>query len=221
MKDETINWEELFQNQGAIWQHDGKPDRPHVILHSGNHSGTYIESGLIEADPQVLSGAAHHLVKTLMSKLPEKNNIDFVVAPAIGGIALGFEVALNIILEKDKQCFFAYTKETKTEEVRVYKLNIKIKPNSKVLLVDDVLTTGDSLRKTAKEVESAGGELLPFVSVLINRSGKQKIDGREVVSLITKETLEWKPEDCPLCLLGSEAILPGEEKNWSRLNARY
>jgi len=219
----SFSWEEKLCDLGALWQHDGNPVRPHVILHDGDHSGFYIESSLITIDPLTLSKAAYDSVKSLMSSLAKEQSIDFVVGPAFGGILFGYEIAMRINLCQSESCFFTYTKKTETEAGQVHKLNAKIKPRSKVLLVDDVLTTGDSLAKTAEAVERAEGELLPFVLVLVNRSGKERVDGREVISLIDKEMPKWKPEigNCPFCRLGSEAIFPEGIKNWSRLNAQY
>lgn len=88
-----------------------------------------------------------------------------------------------------------------------------------VLLCEDVLTTGGSVNLAAKAIVDAGGELLPFIAVLVNRSGLHTVDGRQIAALIDHHMPTWSPEDCPLCKEGSEPVRPKE--NWERLNASY
>ena len=92
-------------------------------------------------------------------------------------------------------------------------------PNQSILLCEDVLTTGGSVDLAATAVTNAGGIVLPFILVLVNRSGLTEANGKKIVALIDRPMPMWTPEECPLCKQGSEAIRPKD--NWMRLNAAY
>lgn len=96
-----------------------------------------------------------------------------------------------------------------------------VKPGEKVLLCEDVLTTGSSVDVTAQAVTAMGGIVLPYVAVLVNRSGLTEVSGKQIVALIDRPMPTWTPDECPLCKQGSEAIRPKGKENWARLNAKY
>ena len=88
-------------------------------------------------------------------------------------------------------------------------------------MVEDVLTTGGSVDLTAEAVTNAGGVVLPFVIILVNRSGLTEVNGKKIVALIDRPMPMWTPDECPLCKQGSEALRPKGTENWDRLNAEY
>ncbi len=92
-------------------------------------------------------------------------------------------------------------------------------PKKRILLCEDVLTTGSSVGYTETAIFDAGGTTLPFILVLVNRSGLKEVNGKKVVTLIDHPMPMWMPDECPLCKQSSEAIRPKEE--WVRLNAIY
>ena len=87
------------------------------------------------------------------------------------------------------------------------------------MLCEDVLTTGGSVDLTIDAVESSGGAVMPFILVLVNRSGLTEASGKKIITLINRPMPMWIPDECPLCREGSEAIRPKD--NWARLNASY
>jgi orotate phosphoribosyltransferase len=91
----------------------------------------------------------------------------------------------------------------------------------KILLCDEVITTGESIRLAIKAVEKENAVVLPRIVALVNRSGLDEIDGRKIVALITYPMPQWHSDECPLCKVGSEAISPKVGNNWKRLNAVY
>lgn len=97
--------------------------------------------------------------------------------------------------------------------------DLGILPGQTVLLCEDVLTTGGSVDLTATAVTNAGGIVLPFLLVLVNRSGLTEAGGKKIVALIDRPMPMWTPEECPLCKEGSEAIRPKD--NWAALNAAH
>jgi hypothetical protein len=70
-----------------------------------------------------------------------------------------------------------------------------------------------------RAVEAVGGVALPYIAVLVNRSGKTEVGGRKFVALINREMSVWKPDECPLCKRGSAALRPKGKENWAALNA--
>ena len=96
---------------------------------------------------------------------------------------------------------------------------LRLLPKKSILLCEDVLTTGGSVDLVAKAITSAHGTVLPFILVLVNRSGLTEASGNKIVALIDQPMPMWTPEECPLCKEGSEAIRPKD--NWALLNAIY
>ena len=96
-----------------------------------------------------------------------------------------------------------------------------IRKGEVILAVDDVYTTGGSVGLMTKAVVDAGGDMLPLIVVLVNRSGKTEVDGVKIISLVNRPMPIWEPEECPLCKVGSEAIRPKSKENWARLNASH
>ena len=94
-----------------------------------------------------------------------------------------------------------------------------ILPGSNALVVEDVFTTGETTRQTITALEEKGIVIWPIIGVLVNRSGENCLNGRQVVALIDRPMPIWSAEDCPLCKQGSEAIRP--KANWTQLTAQY
>ena len=92
-------------------------------------------------------------------------------------------------------------------------------PGQSVLLCEDVLTTGGSVDLTADAIANAGGIILPFLLVLVNRSGLTEVNNKKIIALIDRPMPMWDSSNdgCPLCKEGSEAVRPKE--NWALLNA--
>jgi orotate phosphoribosyltransferase len=84
----------------------------------------------------------------------------------------------------------------------------EVRPGERILLAEDVVTTGKTTKLTAQSVEEAGGIIHPYLLALVNRSGQDEIDGRKVVALINEHMPVWSEEECPLCRQGSEPVKP-------------
>ena len=90
-----------------------------------------------------------------------------------------------------------------------------------MVLCEDVLTTGGSVDLASTAVTNAGGTTLPFILVLVNRSGLKEVSGKKIIALIDRPMPTWAPDECPLCKEGSEAIRPKGPPEWARLNDSY
>lgn len=222
-------WLEKYTKRGALWVHDGNPKRPHVRLSKGGHSDGFFDSELVMEDPALLEEACFDLVVKASSRQGLKLNassVDRVVGPAMGAITMAHQIPLCINAARHMladRCLRAYTEKLETATgIRMVFKRTWIKPGEYVLQCEDVVTTGSSVELTTKAVVEAGGIVLPFVLVLVNRSGLEEVGKQKIVALIDMPMNNWAPNECPLCQAGSEVLHPAKQvENWTRLNAEY
>jgi orotate phosphoribosyltransferase len=206
----TANWHDIFKEQGAIWIHDGNPQRPHALLTSGLHSDGFVNCSLVTQHARLLEQIVTDETG-LAPKLP--GQADWVIGSALGAVTFAHAVALKLgaragFTEKDGEAM---------------KLaRFEVKPGQRVLVVEDTISTGGSTLKTIEGIRNAGvpeSAILPFIVCLVNRSGSATLGGRELRALLTLDIHNWKAEDCPLCKAGSQALRP--KANWNALTAQY
>ena len=128
--------------------------------------------------------------------------IDVVVGPALGAVTWAHEMARALGVRS------MFT-ERKDGEMCLRR-GFAFEPGERVLVVEDVLTTGGSAREVVRVVRSLGAAPV-HVGAILNRSGGNPFteDGLELSALASVEAEVWKPEECPLCAAGSEALKPG------------
>lgn len=172
---------ELFEKSGAILA-------GHFLLTSGLHSPVYWEKFRVLEWPKY--------TKELCSMIADKyrgQNIEVVAAPTTGGIILAYEVASQlgvrgIFAEKDGT-------------TRSFRRGFSIKPGERVLLVDDILTTGSSVRQVIDAVNEIQGNIIG-IGVLVDRSESDPGFGYPLFSCLKVPTVAYKPEECPQCQQG-------------------
>jgi len=225
-------WIEEYTKRGAFWMHDGNPKRPHVRLTKGGHSNGFFNSELVMEDPTLLNEACEDLVELFIEAGYNPDMVDRVVGPAMGAITLSNDIARNMSNQLSmkrmfRPCLRSYAEKgveagvVSEGEVMVFK-KTRVCENERVLLCEDVITTGGSLKLAADAVAKEGGIMPHVVLSLVNRSGKSHINGRRIISLVDKHMPVWKPGECPLCEQGSLPLYPPKEtKNWELLNADY
>lgn len=175
----------------------------HFILSSGLHSNRYLQSALLLQHPEVAEKCAQAIAEHF------KEKVDVVVSPAIGGLVIGQEVG------RAKKCRAIFS-EKNEEGKPVLRRGFKINPGEKVLVVEDVITTGLSTGEVLSLVEKEKGSIVG-VGSLVNRSGSK---GNEkllrfqvpVFSLLVLDVQSWDKSECPLCKQGTPAIKPGSRK---------
>lgn len=141
---------------GKLLEESGAILKGHFKLTSGRHSDTYFEKFRILEQPDVLSALCSEVANHFRDQ-----GIDMVAGPTTGGIIIAFEVGRRMGLP---------TRYVETENgVKTLRRNAALKPGTRVLLVDDVLTTGLSLRESADALTARGGEVVG-IAVLIDRS---------------------------------------------------
>ena len=215
-------WILEYQRKGALWIHDDNPKRPHALLTSGKHSNGFFNSRLVIPDENLLHAAASDLLKLFEEQGGDSTKIQGVVGPQTGATRLAQLLSNEVNQTTGNYCFSASPAKAGegAEKSMVFSdEERKIIHSEYVLLCEDVLTTGGSVDLAVEAVERAGGVAMPYVLVLVNRSGLTEVGGRQIIALIDRAMPMWEPDDCPLCKNGSEAVRPKE--NWAKLNANY
>jgi orotate phosphoribosyltransferase len=183
------NAEEIFERAGAIL-------KGHFLLTSGLHSPVYWEKFKVLQHPNY----TEQLCRLITSHF-RKQEIQVVAAPTTGGIILAFEVARQLRVRG----IFA---EKTGEKERAFRRGFSIDPGERVLIVDDILTTGSSIREVIAAVEKLKGEIIG-IGVLVDRS-EQKVEfGFPFFSCLRAETITYSPQDCPLCAAKIPLVRPG------------
>jgi orotate phosphoribosyltransferase len=173
--------ESLFERSGALL--DG-----HFLLKSGRHAGRYLEKFLVLQHPAIGVELCRRFAAALAPYAPT-----LVVGPTTGGVLLSFETARQ--LGGSVRAAFA---EPASRGGRSLRRGWPVSDSERVVLVDDILTTGASLVETVEAVRAAGVEPLA-AAVIVDRSTGPVDPGVPVHSLGRFEVPSWEPADCPLC----------------------
>lgn len=216
----------LCREMGALWLHDGNPKRPHALLTSSSkHSNGFFNSKPIIDNKRLLNQASCDLTNLLLRERFDIDSIDLVVGPPTGAIRLAkrLSCAINERRSSSRPCYWASPeKKFEGQNKRMVFQDTRMIPGERVLLCEDVITTGESLALTAQAIINEGGSVIPsYVLALVNRSGFAEIHGRKIIALIDHPMPAWTPKECLLCPQGSEAIRPKGAEEWKRLNAAY
>ena len=198
MDSPQANITETDQRLLLILQETGALLEGHFQLTSGLHSPRYLQCALILQHPQHAEWVGRQLAAHFAGE-----QIETVVAPAIGGIVVAHETARAI------GCRALFTeRETGAMTLR---RGFSIEAGERVLVVEDVVTTGGSTRETIDAVARAGGQVIGAGSI-VDRSGGAVDVGAPRAALLTLDVPAYDPEDCPLCRQGSVAVKPGSRK---------
>ncbi len=201
-----MNLEEIYREAEALL--DG-----HFLLASGNHSGRYLQSAKVLEYPKksaLLTDALATMIRNAGTQ------VDTVCAPALGGVLAGYELARSL----DVRSIFV----EKKEGGMALRRGFEITPGEKIIICEDIITTGGSALKAAKAIEALGGEVVAFAS-LANRGFCKRVGGAndakpecalpEGIPLFALDDFTFEmyaPEACPLCKEGAtKAIKPGSK----------
>jgi len=188
----------MFEAAGAI-RHG------HFELSSGLHSATYVQCALVLRYPRL----AEKLGRALAALFSDAT-IHTVVSPALGGVIIGQEVARALPAPK-------FGVETGVPAIFVernaggslcLRRGFSLERGEKVLVIEDVWTTGGSTLDTIQVIEEAGGNVIA-VGALIDRSAGKIEFPVESQSLLGLNIPSYQPDDCPFCRQGSTAVKPG------------
>jgi orotate phosphoribosyltransferase len=182
---------EQFRRTGALLE-------GHFVLSSGLHSPNYLQCALAlmrPADAKRFGEAIAERVTGL--------EIDMVASPAIGGLIIGFAVAQALDVP------FIWTE--RQNGAMTLRRGFSLRPGERILVVEDVITTGGSTRECIAALEQNGGDVV-FAASIIDRSNGIADVGVPRVSLVEMDVPAYKSEACPMCARGDVAEKPGSRK---------
>ena len=182
---------EHFKKIGALLE-------GHFILSSGLHSPKYLQCALALQYPSDAAKFGRAIAEHYVNK-----NVETVVSPAIGGLIIGYEVAKALNVR------FIWTER---ENARMtLRRGFSIKENERILVVEDVITTGGSTRECIEALENHGGAVTGAASIIDRSNGTADV-GVPRVALAILDVPSYKVEDCSMCAEGEIAVKPGSRK---------
>ncbi len=179
-----------------ILEQEGVILKGHFLLTSGLHSDVYFEKFRLLENPSILQQMVKETIENNNIK-----NIDYVLGPAVGGIVVAYEFARQL------DCKSAYIE--KRETMGLFR-DTPLNGEHKILLVDDVLTTGKSINLSLEVIEKFNKNIMG-IAVLIDRSKNIQFD-YPLFSCIKVEAKTYTQEECPMCKSGMELIRPGGKR---------
>lgn len=178
----------LYEENGALL-------RGHFLLSSGLHSDAYLQSERVMQYPNI----AEKIVKELAAKLKDID-FDSVVSPAVGGIRFGYELARQL----GKKTVFT----ERVDGVMNFRRGFSLEKGEKVIVAEDVVTTGKSTKECVAAVLEAGGVVVAITSI-IDRSGGAAGFNIPFFPAAIVEVNSFEPANCPVCKKGEPLVKPG------------
>lgn len=170
----------------------------HFKLSSGLHSNKYFQAALLLQYPKL----THKLAKKLASFFLNYK-IDTVIGPALGGVILAYEVARVL----NAKALFA----EREQGIMTLRREFDILPKEQILIVEDVVTTGNSVKEILKIVKKKKGKIVGIAS-LVNRAKKMPVFGIKYNTLIHLYIPTYSEKKCPLCKKGIPLVKPGSRE---------
>ncbi len=192
---EEIFTEELIL---SIFQKTGALLKGHFKLSSGLHSDTYLQCAKVIQYPQY-----NLILSSLIASKFRDKNIDVVIGPAIGGIIIAYEVAKQL----GARALFA---ERDAEKKMTLRRGFELKENERVLIVEDVITTGASVREIIKIVHDLKAQLIG-IAAFVNRSDKKLSLAENQYFILNINAPKYKEDECPLCKNNKPYTTPGSK----------
>ena len=167
----------------------------HFLLTSGRHSDKYLQCARIFQYTKY----SEELCKMLAEKY-KNSEIDVVIGPAIGAIQMAYEVSRHLGVKN----IFA----ERQDGIMTLRRGFNIEKDQKVLIVEDVITTGGSVKEVIEVVKNHGGNVIG-VGVIVDRSGGNADFGTRLESVISIDVQSYTSEECPLCKQNIPVVKPG------------
>ncbi len=192
MYDDTVTSDDvltLFRRVGALLE-------GHFRLTSGLHSPRYLQCALVLQHPQAAAACGAAIAATVKDL-----GVQTVLSPALGGIVIGQEVGRAL----DVRAIFAERQDGALTLRRGFALS----PGERVLVVEDVVTTGGSTRETIAVARAAGADVVAAASIIDRSGGQQQTIDVPYHALATLTVPAYPPDACPLCAAGTPVVKPG------------
>lgn len=167
----------------------------HFVLSSGLHSPKYLQCALALQNPSDAAKFGQAIAAHFTDA-----NIETVASPAIGGLVIGFAVAQSLDVR------FVWTE--RENGLMTLRRGFSVKENERILVVEDVITTGGSTRECIEALEKQGARVVGAASIIDRSNGKAET-GVPRIALASLDVPSYKTEDCPMCAAGEIAVKPG------------
>ena len=183
----------IFKESGAIFE-------GHFKLTSGMHSGVYMQCAKLLQYPD-RAGRLARAAAEMLSKDIDMGKVDTVISPAVGGILWGYIFAYRT----EKKMIFTERADGEMQLRRGFEL----KEGEKVIVAEDVITTGGSVKEVIKICEGRGAEVAGIISIVDRNSG---VDfGYPYYNMLKIDIEIYEPGQCPMCSKGQEIVYPGSK----------
>jgi orotate phosphoribosyltransferase len=182
---------------GAILREVGAMKEGHFLLSSGRHGDRYIEKFALLMRPRDTAQVCTMIVERFAGV-----GVETVAGPTTGGILMAFEIARQLGVRA------VYAERAESSSGREFRRGATFRPGERVLVVDDVLTTGGSIRETLAALDPYGVRTVG-VGVLVDRSGGRVDFGAPLYATYQTDIATFAPDDCPLCQEGLPLVKPG------------
>ncbi|TLU81522.1 MAG: orotate phosphoribosyltransferase [Chlorobium sp.] len=183
---------DVFKATGALL--DG-----HFRLTSGRHSNAYFQCAKVLQHPEHLTAVCSRIAEHFAG-----GGIETVISPAIGGIVVGTEVGRQLAVKT----IFAERKDG----AMTIRRGFSLEPNERVLVIEDVITTGGSVAEVISLIKAAAAVVVGVGSVVDRSNGRVKL-ADDQFSVLSMEVISYAPEECPLCKAGLPIDAPGSRSN--------
>ncbi|MDO9574317.1 MAG: orotate phosphoribosyltransferase [Candidatus Contubernalis sp.] len=182
---------EIFEKSGVLLE-------GHFLLTSGKHSKRYMQIAQVLQYPHYNVELCQYLVEPYLNQ-----GVDLVVGPAMGGIIIAYEAGRQL----NCSAFFAEREEGEM----AFRRGFKISKGQRVLVVEDVITTGGSVKEVVDLVLQEGAQVVGVAS-FVDRSGGKAALGVPLTSLVSINIETYESDLCPLCAEGMPLVKPGSRK---------
>jgi orotate phosphoribosyltransferase len=195
----------MAENVEAIFEKAGALLKGHFLLASGLHSPVYWEKARVLQYPDYTEKLC-----SMIADHYRGQDIQVVAGPTTPGIILAYETARQLGVRG----IFAEKNPSEKDGGRVFRRGFEIAPGERVLIVDDIFSTGGSVRDVMKAVDKLGGMIIG-VGVLVDRTTERVDLGVPFFSCHKTEVITYQPEQCPLCREGLPLVAPGSSQKSS------
>ena len=194
---------------GALWQHDGNPKRPYALLTTGNISDSYVNSGRLVTYPSLVAAAAKELAGKIRLEVETTENL-VMVGQMKGSVTLASRIA------EELDCAFIWTNKSADQPDKEMEIDTRFNlsrfENHHFVVIEDVLTTGDTSLRTIKSLGKLGISLLPIIPCLVSWNPEKEINGYKILPCLSLTMNVWGEGKNPYTENGQELVDPVRPK---------